>query len=182
MRSALFLLSLAPWLSYGADPCIDRHKQRTPNIVSDWQLSKHSQNGIACSTCHGDKHTSAADVSRVEIPTPETCRACHPDQVEQFLKSKHAVAWAAMKAMPMAHAQPVAMMRGIKGCGGCHKIGIMSENDLAEIQHMAAELRERAARRAAERQTPLTRKSRSSSALLSRDWSNAARASGKILR
>jgi len=134
MRSALFLLSLAPWLISGADPCIDCHKQRTPNIVSDWQLSKHSQNGIACSTCHGDKHTSAADVSRVEIPTPETCRACHPDQVEQFLKSKHAVAWAAMKAMPMAHAQPVAMMEGMKGCGGCHKIGVKSENDLAELR------------------------------------------------
>ncbi|MGC8760586.1 MAG: multiheme c-type cytochrome [Bryobacteraceae bacterium] len=134
MRSALFLLSFVPWLSYGADPCIDCHKQRTPNIVSDWQLSKHSQNGIACSTCHGDKHTSAADVSRVEIPTPETCRTCHPDQVEQFLKSKHAVAWAAMKAMPMAHAQPVAMMEGMKGCGGCHKIGIKSENDLAELR------------------------------------------------
>lgn len=134
MWKALFLLAAASAWSLHADTCIDCHKKRTPNIVSDWQLSKHSQNGIACSTCHGEKHQSEADVSKVEIPSPETCKTCHPDQVEQFLKSKHAAAWAAMKAMPTAHAQPVAMMEGQKGCGGCHKIGVKSAADLAELQ------------------------------------------------
>lgn len=132
-KAILVLLALFP-AALQADTCIDCHKKRTPNIVSDWQLSKHSQNGIACSTCHGEKHQSEADVSKVEIPSPETCKTCHPAQVEQFLKSKHAAAWAAMKAMPTAHAQPVAMMEGQKGCGGCHKIGVKSAADLAELQ------------------------------------------------
>ncbi|HCV43448.1 MAG TPA: cytochrome C, partial [Bacteroidetes bacterium] len=116
-----------------ADTCIDCHKKITPGIVTDWQISKHSKNDVECSVCHGDKHTSATDVANVLIPTPETCGQCHDKQVGQFKQSKHAAAWAAMNAMPSAHAQPVAMMQGMKGCGGCHKIGLKSEADLKDL-------------------------------------------------
>jgi cytochrome c553 len=62
----------------------------TPNIVSDWQLSKHRQNGVDCSVCQGDRHTSAKDVASVLVPTLETCSTCHETQVEQFKGGKHA--------------------------------------------------------------------------------------------
>jgi hypothetical protein len=127
------LLCLASSPAFAAT-CIECHKVKTPSIVSDWQLSKHSQNGIECSTCHGDGHQSETDVAKVKIPTPETCQQCHPDQVSQFMKGKHSAAWAAMKAMPSAHAQPVAMMEGMKGCGGCHKLGVKSKDDLVELK------------------------------------------------
>ena len=52
--------------------CVDCHKNVTPSIVTDWQLSKHSKNGIECSVCHGEEHSSAADAERALIPTPET--------------------------------------------------------------------------------------------------------------
>jgi hypothetical protein len=93
-----------------AQECLECHTVETPNIVTDWQLSKHSQNDVDCSVCHGDGHTSADDVANVQIPTPDTCADCHDVQVEQFKKGKHAAAWAAMKAMPSSHAQPVALM------------------------------------------------------------------------
>src|SRR3989304_9465429 len=112
----------------------DCHKKLTPNIVSDWQLSKHSQNAVECFTCHGDQHTSADDVAKVEIPTPETCATCHEAQVHQYKSGKHAFAWAAMKAMPTAHWQPMAMMEGMKGCGGCHKIGLKTEAEIKELK------------------------------------------------
>jgi len=54
--------------------------------------------------------------------------------VKQFKNGKHALAWASMKAMPMAHAQPVAMMEGMKGCGGCHKLGLKSEAEMKEVR------------------------------------------------
>jgi hypothetical protein len=133
IRVSTILLSLAVWPAFAAT-CIECHKVKTPSIVSDWQLSKHSQNGIECSTCHGDGHQSASDVDKVKIPTPETCQQCHPEQVSQFTKGKHSSAWAAMKAMPTAHAQPVALMEGMKGCGGCHKIGLKSKEDLADLK------------------------------------------------
>jgi hypothetical protein len=125
----VFLLSTAY-----AQVCVDCHKKVTPNIVIDWQLSKHNQNKIGCSECHGDQHKSAQDVAKVKIPTPDTCAACHPDRVKQFKAGKHAAAWAAMKAMPTAHWQPMALMEGMKGCGGCHKIGLKSEAEIKELK------------------------------------------------
>ncbi|MBI5475470.1 MAG: cytochrome C [Ignavibacteriales bacterium] len=121
-----------------SQPCVECHKNITPNIVSDWNLSKHSTNGVECSTCHGEKHISAKDVSNVQIPTPETCGQCHEERVAQYKKGKHAVAWAAMKAMPTAHFQPMAMMEGMKGCGGCHKIGVKSEQEIKDLKKNGA--------------------------------------------
>jgi len=117
-----------------AEDCVDCHRKTTAGIVGDWELSKHKEAGVECTSCHGDQHSSADDVAKAGIPTPETCGTCHPERVEQFSNGKHAVAWAAMKAMPMAHAQPVALMEGMKGCGGCHKIGLKSEAELKGLR------------------------------------------------
>jgi hypothetical protein len=114
--------------------CVECHKKITPNIVSDWQQSKHSQNDIDCSTCHGENHTRMDDAARAEIPTPQTCANCHPTQFEQFSKGKHALAWASMKAMPTIHWQPMALTEGMKGCGGCHKIGLKTEAEIAGLK------------------------------------------------
>jgi hydroxylamine dehydrogenase len=114
--------------------CEECHKKFTPSIVSDWELSKHGQSGISCSICHGTDHMSDQDVAKVRIPTPETCAACHDTQVKQFKRGKHALAWAAMNAMPTAHWQPMALMEGMKGCGGCHKIGLKSEEDIEKLK------------------------------------------------
>jgi hydroxylamine dehydrogenase len=110
-----------------SQPCLDCHKKVTSNFVSDWVLSKHSQGGVDCAACHGEAHTTTADFAAARVPTPDTCAQCHEEKVAQFKKGKDAIAWAAMNAMPAAHAQPVAMMEGMKGCGGCHKLGVRSE-------------------------------------------------------
>jgi predicted CXXCH cytochrome family protein len=137
MKVRLWLLAAAvAILAAGlqAQQCLECHKKTTPNIVSDWQISKHSQNDVDCATCHGDAHKTSADAALAKIPTPETCANCHEERVAQFKKGKHAIAWAAVKAMPTAHAQPVAMMEGMKGCGGCHKIGLKTEAEIQEIK------------------------------------------------
>lgn len=121
-----------------AQECVNCHKQVTPNIVSDWQLSKHSQNDVDCSVCHGDLHKDSYDVDKVRIPTPETCATCHDEKVAQFKAGKHAAAWAAMKAMPTAHWQPIAMMEGMKGCGACHKIGLKKEEEIQGLKMTGA--------------------------------------------
>jgi hydroxylamine dehydrogenase len=119
-----------------ASQCVECHSKITPNIVSDWKLSKHSQAEISCVACHGDQHQSADDVSKAKIPTPETCAQCHETQVEQYERGKHSKAWAAMMAMPTIHWQPMAMIEGQKGCGGCHKIG---EKPVEEITRLRQE-------------------------------------------
>lgn len=114
--------------------CIDCHSKVTPSIVSDWKLSKHSQNEVGCTECHGSDHTKADDYTKAKTPTPETCNNCHDTQVAQFKKGKHAFAWAAMKAMPTTHMQPMALIDGMKGCGACHKVGTKSEGEIQKIK------------------------------------------------
>jgi hydroxylamine dehydrogenase len=119
--------------SAGAQDCVDCHQKTTPGIVKEWQLSKHAANAISCAACHGSAHTSAADAAKAKIPTPETCAMCHSEQVDQFKAGKHAKAWASMSAMPTIHWQPVMHIEGLKGCGGCHKIGLKSTEEIAQI-------------------------------------------------
>ena len=114
--------------------CIECHSKSTPGIVSDWKLSKHSQSDVGCVVCHGGDHSSAADVAKVNMPTPETCGQCHADQVAQYKKGKHSIAWAAMNAMPTIHWQPMAMVEGQKGCGACHKVGLKSPPEVEELR------------------------------------------------
>jgi len=71
----LFTLLLFFAMNANAQQCVTCHKQVTPNIVADWQVSKHIKNGVGCEICHGNDHTSAADVSKALIPTPETWSA-----------------------------------------------------------------------------------------------------------
>ena len=137
MKIGLVVLGLFCFISAAtafADDCIDCHKKLNPSIVSDWQLSRHGKNGIGCGSCHGTLHKSATDSAQAQIPTPDTCNRCHPKRVAQFKKGKHALAWAAMNAMPIAHMQPMALIQGKKGCGGCHKIGLKSAQEIKELE------------------------------------------------
>jgi hydroxylamine dehydrogenase len=121
-----------------AQVCVDCHKKTTPSIVSDWDLSKHRQSGVDCAVCHGEDHQTTTDVAKVKLPTPDTCEPCHDARVKQFSSGKHAAAWVAMNAMPTIHWQPMALIEGTKGCGGCHKIGLKSEADIAELKKTGA--------------------------------------------
>jgi hypothetical protein len=134
----LALALLAPAPAHAQQQCVGCHKTLTPNIVADWELSRHRQVNVGCATCHGQEHMSAQDVAKVAIPTPDTCARCHPKRVEQFKAGKHAAAWVVMKAMPTAHYQPMALMEGMKGCGGCHKIGLKTPAEIQELKRQGA--------------------------------------------
>jgi len=117
-----------------ANVCVDCHTEVTPNIVDDWNLSKHSEADVTCDACHGEGHSGAEDVDKVSLPTLNTCNECHSDQVTQFSAGKHALAWAAMEAMPTTHALPMSLTQGMKGCGGCHKLGIKSDEAIQTLK------------------------------------------------
>jgi hypothetical protein len=129
-----FVITLSLSYVVTAANCVNCHKMVTPNIVSDWQISKHSQNDVGCETCHGSEHNSASNVDKVSLPTPETCKTCHETQVTQFSKGKHALGWASMKAMPTFHLQPIYLTEGMKGCGSCHKIGLKSNDEIKQLK------------------------------------------------
>ncbi|GGI91289.1 multiheme c-type cytochrome [Shewanella gelidii] len=135
MRLLLTLLAIlvcAPAMA--ADQCVTCHQKVTPNAVKDWKLSKHSENDISCDTCHEGNHSSAEDVDNLVTITAETCGTCHGDRFEEFSKGKHAMSWAAVNAMPTTHAQPMALNQGMKGCTGCHKLGIKTEEEIEKLK------------------------------------------------
>ena len=138
MKTLFFATILAvlclPAGTVRSEECVECHKKVTPGITGDWQASTHGKNVIDCSVCHGNGHKSATDVGEVKIPTPETCALCHEKQVKQYMSGKHAAAWMAMKAMPALHFQPMLLTQGMKGCGGCHKIGLKGEADIRELK------------------------------------------------
>ena len=61
-----------------AQDCAECHRDVTPQIVSDWELSLHAESGVSCEMCHGEGHRSADDVDKVQIPTPDTPPALSP--------------------------------------------------------------------------------------------------------
>jgi hydroxylamine dehydrogenase len=133
-RAMIFLSILFLFSNAFAQDCIDCHRKVTPNIVSDWELSKHHQNSIDCAVCHGDLHKTNSDIAKAQIWAPVICATCHEARMEQFKSGKHAAAWAAMKAMPTIHWQPMATTEGMKGCGGCHKIGLKTGAEIKELK------------------------------------------------
>ena len=102
--------------------CVTCHEKVTPQIVADWKSCKMSPL-FACDKCHGTAHMTASDFAKAKMPTAATCKPCHAKQVEQFNNGKHSAAWVALMAMPKTGSQPHEIMEGMKGCGGCHRIG-----------------------------------------------------------
>jgi hydroxylamine dehydrogenase len=78
-----------------ADVCIGCHEFSTPGIFKLWQDSKHSGAGVECESCHlgedDDPSTRFHFGSRVTaVPSPNYCKNCHPKEVEENSRSKHA--------------------------------------------------------------------------------------------
>jgi len=97
-------------------------------MVKDFNRGKMAED-LTCANCHGSVHNSAKDVEKAQLPTIETCQACHPDQAGQYLSGKHALGLIALEAMPYTHMQPKAFVAGQKGCGGCHTLGLKNNKE-----------------------------------------------------
>jgi hypothetical protein len=74
------------------DPCLGCHDTATPEVVSQWQESKHNAVGVKCYVCHHAKEEDAAGVEHhgfrvTTIVTPATCESCHPRQAREFMAS-----------------------------------------------------------------------------------------------
>lgn len=82
-----------------AAECIECHTKKTPGIVMAWKGSKMSHAGVSCNDCHTVEKTSPM-ASQCEglrgkkvyispMVSSKTCSRCHPEEVDQFLKSGH---------------------------------------------------------------------------------------------
>ena len=128
-----FIICILCWITLGMpiasaefSKCEECHIKISPKMVKDFNRGVMSET-MSCKNCHGSAHKSADDVENVQLPTIETCQACHPDQAGQYLSGKHALGLIALNAMPYTHSQPKAFIEGQKGCGGCHTLGLKNK-------------------------------------------------------
>jgi uncharacterized CHY-type Zn-finger protein len=69
------------------EACIECHANLSPNIVSEWQKSKHRKSEVLCSVCHGDQHESEQDVAKAVIPRIGVCKICHETEDDPVVKA-----------------------------------------------------------------------------------------------
>lgn len=93
---------LAPIAGAGANArgtCIACHMSETPGIYHGWSKSLHAKVNVGCLSCHKPDHNKPVisehhlqhDSTPVSlVVTPKTCQGCHPREVAQYDKSKHA--------------------------------------------------------------------------------------------
>jgi predicted CXXCH cytochrome family protein len=103
-------------------------------MVKDWQVSKHASSDVGCAACHGDKHTTAENAALAQMPDEKLCATCHEEQFAQFGKGKHNFGWTSLNAIPATHMAPDELIEGGRGCGGCHNMGIKTEEQKKELE------------------------------------------------
>ncbi|MFP4452345.1 MAG: multiheme c-type cytochrome [Desulfobacterales bacterium] len=129
--------------------CIQCHKQEHPGIFADWANSRHANANITCIDCHKADKTDP-DVSQEHfkqyeksdsqwgrkqyrvpvagVVTPKDCSRCHPDEAEQYSRSKHAntleIIW---KIDPWLNKGMNSDFERASGCFYCH--GTVLEKD-----------------------------------------------------
>jgi hypothetical protein len=82
-----------PDIGEATGDCLSCHRDMSPDIVSDWEASKHGTRNVPCITCHG-----AVGAGFVRRPAAARCVACHAE---------------------MVHTLNLPAMKG-KGCFSCH--------------------------------------------------------------
>ncbi|CCH50024.1 multiheme c-type cytochrome [Pseudodesulfovibrio piezophilus] len=84
-----------------AKSCIECHSQKTPGIVENWKNGKMGHATVSCYDCHVVEKDSpmasqceglrGTNIYTSPMVSSKTCSKCHPREVEQFLKSNHAM-------------------------------------------------------------------------------------------
>ena len=80
--------------------CIECHITKMPGTVESWKSGRMAHAGVSCYDCHVvDKSSPMASQCQglkgtatfiSPMVSSKTCSRCHPQEVEQFLKSGHA--------------------------------------------------------------------------------------------
>ena len=132
LLGALVVLVVMANTTVAEDVCLECHTKMSPGQVNDWKISAHAENDVTCSTCHGEDHQTAEDYLKAVLPNEHVCADCHQDQFDSFSSGKHNHGWTVLNAIPATHFAPDELIEGGRGCGGCHNMGIKSEEQKAE--------------------------------------------------
>jgi hypothetical protein len=113
-----------------AKACLACHSRQNSALVADWAKSRHAHANVTCIDCHAagpadqdfsKKHEAFSGTKVSPVVSPKDCSRCHPQEAQQYAKSKHAntleIIW---KIDPwLNHGMNNEIERGT-GCFHCH--------------------------------------------------------------
>ena len=130
------------WDLERAAACLGCHQDESEGLFADWSESRHARAGVSCLYCHqaapGDADVSLAHFSQYDRPNgpgpppcsgrrfrpwfpPRDCARCHPREVDEFGRSKHAFALEIARGMDPVMTQGLASpVELAAGCLDCH--------------------------------------------------------------
>ena len=115
--------------------CIECHAKKMSGTVESWKNSNMSRAGVSCYDCHVVEKRSpmanqcaglkGTDIYISPMVSSKTCSRCHPQEVEQFLKSGHAALASAAVMSPKKGALQKLMYQ-FEGCA-------FMDNDILDL-------------------------------------------------
>lgn len=95
------------------------HVPHSQHLAYEWAESSHARAGVNCSECHAPENSVWSD-----RPGHAACQACHADEVESFLQSRHGMRLAQgldpmTPSMARLPTKPAAAHRALD-CASCH--------------------------------------------------------------
>jgi len=106
--------------------CVECHQKTTPGIVSDWMLSRHSEKGVGCMSCHSsEKHEPDAfehyGAVVATLVSPTDCNKCHAQIGHEFQISHHSKAAQFIGSLDNFLGEFVeGRQAAVNGCMQCH--------------------------------------------------------------
>jgi len=106
--------------------CVECHQKLSPGIVSDWLLSKHSEKGVGCMSCHAaDKNDADAyahyGATVATLVSPSDCNKCHAQIGHEFQISHHSKAAQFIGSLDNFLGEFVeGRQAAVNGCMQCH--------------------------------------------------------------
>jgi len=103
---------------YTDKECIGCHTERDPELIRQWEASRHGpESGLGCTSCHGDRHSD----STIKARQDSACSGCHEGPASHsYATSKHGVI-STLEADKQEWNKP--LKRGnyrAPGCSYCH--------------------------------------------------------------
>ncbi|MBI5551200.1 MAG: CopD family protein [Desulfobacterales bacterium] len=117
--------------------CIECHRVKTPGVVHDWESGMHAQVDVHCDKCHHAVDEASVLRSHLEfspnpvavVVSPKNCQGCHPQEAEQYSRSKHANTWEIMWKVDVWLNQGANnAIEKTSGCYACHGTTVVVEN------------------------------------------------------
>ncbi len=117
--------------------CIECHRAKTPGVVQDWQMGVHARVDVHCDKCHRATDEKSVLVSHLAyypkpiavVVSPRNCQGCHPQQTDQYSRSKHANTWEIMWKVDLWLNQGANnAIEKTSGCYACHGTTVQVEN------------------------------------------------------